>query len=371
MARKVERGGGKSEAGELAGALSGLRKKFGEASLTTGSQILQPSRIPTGIFTLDFCTLGGIPMNRISMIVGERHSGKTLTASKVIAGVQSVLPDQQAVLLDIEGAYDPVWAGKLGVDSDSLLVFQPETGESAVDAVDVLLHTREVSLLVIDSIAALTPMKEIEDSAEDAHVGIQARLVGNMIRKCTQGLINERKRGHEVTILFINQYRSKIGGYSPFGEAKSIPGGKALEFSTSLQVVMKNKENQGKDARGNDSVVENEHAFTVTKNKLNGGMRTGEFRVRRVPHETEGLLEGYIDDDATMLAFAKKFGAYTGGGSSWLLEFWDESHRVRGQAEAIAILRENYDLKWQLRNYLIHEQAKTLGMPDYFLETFL
>jgi len=356
---------------EIAGTLSEIRKRFGDNTVTPGSSVVQPDRISTGVFMLDFCLLGGIPMSRASMIVGEKHAGKSLLACKIAAGAQERYPDQQVVYVDVEGTLDTVWAAKLGVDLDSLLVVQPETGESAIDMTDALIHTKEVSLVVIDSIAALAPMKEIEDSAEDAHVGLQARLVGGMIRKATSGMIAERKRSHDVALLFINQYRTKIGGYSPYGEAKSIPGGKALEFSTSVQIVVKNKENSGKDDRGVDAVSENEHTFQITKNKLNAGVRAGEFRVRRMPHAEYGLDEGAIDDASTMLAFAKKFGVYTGGGSSWTLEFWDESRKFKGMNDAIISLYEDPDLRMALRNYLIYEQAKSLSMPDDFLERFL
>lgn len=356
---------------EIEGTLREIRKQFGDNTVTAGSQIVQPDRISTGVFLLDLALLGGVPMSRASMIVGEKHAGKSLLACKIAAGAQALYPEHQVVYVDVEGTLDTIWAAKLGVDIDSLLVVQPETGESAIDMTDALIHTKEVSLVVVDSIAALAPMKEIEDSAEDAHVGLQARLVGGMIRKATSGMIAERKRGHEVALLFINQYRTKIGGYSPYGEAKSIPGGKALEFSTSVQIAVKNKENAGKDSRGVDVVAENEHTFQITKNKLNAGVRSGEFRVRRVPHEEYGLAEGDIDDVSTMLAFAKKFGAYIGGGSSWVLEFWDKSVKFRGMNDAIVGLYSDADLRAELRNYLIYEQARSLGMPEEFLERFL
>ena len=159
-------------------------------------------------------------------------------------------------------------------------------------------------MVVIDSIAALVPMKEIDSSAEDALVGVQARLVGGMVRKATASMIRERKRDHNVSLLFVNQFRSKIGGFAGFGEPRSIPGGKALEFSTSLQLIMKNKENTGKDSVGNDTMVLNEHSFTITKNKLNGGGRAGEFRLLRQDNEALGLSEGEIDDAGTMLALS-------------------------------------------------------------------
>lgn len=355
---------------ELSDTMKEIQKRYGGNVMSSGSSIVQPLRIPTGIFTVDMCTLGGIPSNRCSMVVGERHAGKSVFAAKCTRGAQMTLPEQKVAYLDIEGTFDSVWAGKLGVNLDDLLVVQPETGESAVDIADALVGTQDVSMIVLDSIAALTPMKELEGSAEDALVGVQARLVGNMIRKVTAGLIRERNRGHFVTVLFVNQFRTKIGGFSPQGEPRSIPGGKALEFSTSLQLIMRNKETAGKDKAGIDSMVENEHAFTVTKNKLNGGLRTGEFRLLRKDKEEYGLHEGDIDDLGTMLLFAKKFGAYEGGGSAWTLHFWDEEHKFRGVDDACATIYADEELRWKLRNYLIWEQASNQNMPASFLARF-
>lgn len=360
------------EKSEIDAVLAEIRKRYGNASVTKASSIIQPVRIPTSIFMVDFALLGGIPSNRITMVVGEKHAGKTVFSDKCAGGAQRTFPNQKVAYVDVEGTHDTLWAQKLGVDTDEMIVAQPETGESAVDMADALVRTREVSLVVIDSIAALTPMKEIESSAEDAHVGIQARLVGGMIRKVSAGLIAERLRGHFVTVVFVNQYRTKIGGWSPTGEAKSIPGGRALEFCTSVQIVMKNKENQGKDrsGRGLDIVTENEHAFTVTKNKLNGGIRSGEFRLLRQDKDEYGLHEGDIDDLSTMLVYAKKFGAYSGGGSSWNLQFWEDDHNFRGLEDAITTIYQDPDMKQRLRDYLIWEQARVCGMDIAFLDRF-
>lgn len=355
---------------EFAETMKGIQDKFGAASFFTADEDHQPDRISTGVFMVDFATLGGIPHNRISMFVGQRHAGKSTLADKVTACCQQQYPDQVCAKIDVEGTHDTVWSTKLGIDASRLYISKPETGEQAVDIADALVRTKEVSLIVVDSLAALTPMKEIDSSAEDAHVGLQARLVGGMIRKLTAGLIAERNRGHFVTVLFINQYRSKIGAFQSFGEPLSLPGGKAVEFSTSLQLVVKNKETMGKDEHDVESVTVNEHSFEVKKNKLNGGPRSGEFRLCRVPNQEYGLSEGEVDDASTLLAYAKKFGAYSGGGSSWTLDFWDEEHRVRGANEAILRLYEDRNLYWKLRNFLICEQARHLGMPDQFLERF-
>lgn len=361
---------GPSSDDELVQTIKEIRKQFGDNYIGQGNSIEQPIRIPTGAFILDYLTLGGIPTNRASMVVGERHAGKSMIAAKIAANAQKVFPDKRVVWADVEGAYDPVWGGKLGIDNDDLLLTQPETGEAAVDIVDALVGTKEVSLVVIDSIAALTPMSEIDSSAEDGLVGVQARLVGRMVRKVTASMIRERRRGHEVAILFVNQFRSKIGGFAGFGEPRSIPGGKALEFATSLQWIMKNKESGGKDEIGNDTIAVNEHSFTITKNKLNGGGRTGEFRLLRTENQELGLHEGDIDDASTMLSFAKKYGAYAGGGSSWTLSFWDYDLKFRGMGDAVAYLYQHRDVYWDLRNYLIASHAESMNMPQSFIERF-
>ncbi len=369
MATIKRKRGAAAPADELSGVLSEIQKRYGNV-VTAASDIDQPLRISTGSFMMDFCTLGGIPVSRISKIVGHKHAGKSLTADKIIASAQQMWPDQRVVKMDLEGTHEPVWSAKLGVDNEALLLSQPETGEAALDMCDALIHTKEVSLIVVDSLAQLVPAKEIDASAEDVFVGMQARLIGSFVRKAVVGLMKERQRGHDITLLFINQFRSKIGGWSPTGDPLTEPGGKGLGFAYSFEVTIKNKEQSGKDEHDVETMTENEHSFSITKNKLNGGPRTGEYRVCRIPKPEYGLGVGAIDDASTLIAFAKKFGAFRGGGSSWSLDFWDEEHNVRGADAAIRLLYEMPELYWKLRNFLICTQAEHLGMPDSFLERF-
>lgn len=351
---------------ELEETLAQVNKRYGDNSVRMANEVHQPDRISTGSFMLDFALLGGIPVSRGTMFVGERHAGKSMMASKVIAAAQEQYPDQTPVILDIEGTFDSVWAERLGVDISSLPVVPCETGEMAVDAGDAIIQSAETSLLVVDSIAAMAPMKEIDNSIEDQHVGLQARLIGSFIRRITSSFIKERKRGHNVTVLYINQFRMKIGGFSR--DPRTIPGGKALEFGTSVQVIIKNKENKGRTSEGIETMQHNEHSFTITKNKVNSGPRTGEFQLVRMDDEENNLYTGDIDDAATLLTYAKKFGLYTGGGSSWKLDYDDVSMKFSKSLEAIAALREDPDFYWGLRTRVIQEQAKRLGMPKEFLE---
>ncbi len=360
-------GSSKDELGPL---LKEMDKRYGDGVVKKGTSIIQPERIRTNILTLDFALLGGIPVSRGTMFVGHKHSGKTTTALKVVAQAQRQFPDKKVAYVDIEGTLDMVWAEKLGVDTSELIVVHPESGEAACDIIDALIRTMEISVVVIDSVAALAPMKEIEGSAEDAHVGLQARLMGGLLRKTTAGMIAERRRGHMVTPIYINQYRSKIGGFAAFGEPLSVPGGKALGFANTVEIVIKNREMAGKDGKGIDSITHNEQSFKIEKNKCNGGTRTGEFRLLRIDDPETGLPEGSVDDAATMLALAKKFGSYSGAGSSWTLQFWDEEHTFRGANDAISSIYADGDLYSKFYDYLIWENARGLGMPSYFLERF-
>lgn len=356
---------------ELEETLLHANKQYGASTTRRGSTYVQPDRIPTGIFVLDFALLGGFSENRTSMILGNRHAGKSMLSSLLIGNCQKLRPEQTCVLLDIEGTFEPSYAQSLGVDCDRLIVVEPDTGEIAVDMAEAVLSSKETSLLVVDSIAALAPFKELDSSAEDAHVGLQARLVGGMVRKITSLLLKERKRGHYVTPLYINQFRSLIGGFQKFGDPTSIPGGRALEYCTSLQIVLRNQEKIGKNSVGSDTVLTNEHSYTIKKNKMNNGTRTGEFRLAREEGAIEGVARGEIDNAPTLLTYAKRFTVYTGAGSSQHLEFLQHKYKFGKQDECIQALREDRQLAWDLRNYLIAAEAKRQGMADEFCQRIL
>lgn len=357
---------------EIRKVIDNIRKNHGERAVTRGSDIRQPFRIRTNVFLFDYCTLGGIPHNRMSMVHGPKHSGKTTLSLRTIAGAQASMPDQRAVLVDVEGTYDSVWAEKQGVDNDLLFVVKPDTGEQAVDMAVALTHAKETSLLVFDSVAALLPQKEEEASAEDSLVGQQSRLITSMLRKLNGALIKERKRDHFVSVLFINQQRTKIGGWSPTGDPLSLPGGKALGYFTSLEARIKNKETLSKDEYGNETLAYNEHAFTIEKNKMNAGLRSGEFRLARRDDDKLGILEGAVEDASTMLAFAKKFGWYEGDGRKGItLAFDDYSGEFDSPDAAVKALYEDAELFENLRIQLIVQNALQQKMPEDFIQYLL
>ena len=352
---------------ELDTVFGEIRKRYGDKSVSRASEVYQTSRISTGSFMLDFCTLGGIPISRGSMFIGDKHAGKTTMACKVIANTQRQYPDQTAVIIDVEGTFDTTWASQLGVDVDQLYIAHADTGEMAVDMADAIVSSRETSLVVVDSLAQLLPTKEAESSAEDAHIGLQARLIGGMVRKLTSAIVRERMRDHLVTTLFLNQFRTKIGGWSPTGDPRTMPGGRSMEHFMALLVHLKNKENKGKDAAGIDTITENEHPFTITKNKGNAGPRSGAFILARADSNAWGLEVGEIENATTILSYAKKFGLYTGGGKSWKIEFPGHSYKVANADQAVAMLMGDREVMMALWVYLIQLQAANVRMDADFI----
>lgn len=355
-------------ANELKAVIGQIQKEFGKGTIHKASQRPQPDRISTGSFMLDLATLGGIPHSASTLLIGDKHAGKTMVASKIIASAQRQFPDQQAVLIDIEGTYDPVWGEQLGVDNELLEISNPDTGEMASDLADAIVGSKEVSLVVVDSLAMLLPTVEAESSADDAHVGLQARLINRLVRKMTGSMVRERKRGHGVTIVFLNQWRTKIGGYSPTGDPRTMPGGRAVEHHSSLSITLKNKENKGKDALGIDTVTYNEHPYTINKNKGNNGPRTGEFTLIRDDDNEFGLAPGEIENASTMVTYAKKYGVWSGGGSSWRLKFLDYDVKAKRAADIIAKLYDDPDLFWALWVHMIQLQAANMGQKKDFIE---
>ena len=262
-----ERAGDKDKA--LEAALLQIERQFGKGSIMRlGEETRVPVEvIPTGSIALDVALgIGGLPRGRIVEIYGPESSGKTTLALHVLANAQKA--GGIAAFIDAEHALDPEYAQRLGVDTEALLVSQPDTGEQALEIMDMLIRSGAIDIVVVDSVAALVPKAEIEGEMGDSHVGLQARLMSQALRKITGAVANTK-----TTAIFINQLREKVGVM--FGSPETTTGGKALKFYASVRLDIRRIETlkDGTDAVGNRTRVK------VVKNKMAPPFKTAEMDI--------------------------------------------------------------------------------------------
>lgn len=303
-------------------ALLQIDRQFGKGSvMRLGDEGRVPvDVIPTGAVALDVALgIGGLPRGRVVEIYGPESSGKTTVALHAVASAQR--QGGIAAFIDAEHALDPEYARKLGVDTDALLVSQPDTGEQALEIADMLIRSGALDILVIDSVAALVPRAEIEGEMGDSHVGLQARLMSQALRKMTGALSNSR-----TTAVFINQLREKIGVM--FGSPETTTGGRALKFYSSIRLDVRRIE----ALKDGTAVVGNRTRVKVVKNKMAPPFRQAEFDIVY----GEGISrEGGLIDLGVEHGLVRKAGAwYT----------YDGDQLGQGKENARQFLKDNPDL---------------------------
>ena len=312
----------------LDAAMSQIEKQFGKGSVMKlgDYKAMEVEAIPTGSLALDVALgIGGLPKGRIIEIYGPESSGKTTLALHAIAEVQKT--GGEAAFIDAEHALDPVYAKKLGVNIDDLIVSQPDTGEQALEIVEALVRSGAIDIIVVDSVAALVPKAEIDGDMGDSYIGLQARLMSQALRKLA-GVLNKSK----TAIIFINQLREKVGVM--FGNPETTPGGRALKFYASVRLDIRRIESIKQDGE----VVGNRTRVKVVKNKVAPPFREAEFDIMY----GEGISkEGSILDMAVKLDIIEKSGAWFS---------YNNAKIGQGRENVKKYLRENPEIAEEIEN---------------------
>ncbi|MDY7086250.1 MAG: recombinase RecA [Actinomycetota bacterium] len=314
-------------------ALAQIDKQFGKGSVMRLGErpVVQTAIIPTGSIALDVALgVGGLPRGRVIEVYGPESSGKTTVALHAVASAQR--NGGIAAFIDAEHALDPEYAKALGVDTDALLVSQPDTGEQALEIADMLIRSGALDIIVIDSVAALVPRAEIEGEMGDSHVGLQARLMSQALRKIT-GVLNNSG----TTAIFINQLREKIGVM--FGSPETTTGGRALKFYASVRLDVRRIESlkDGTDVVGNRTRVK------VVKNKVAAPFKQAEFDIMY----GKGISrEGSLIDVGVEQSIIRKSGAwYT----------YDGDQLGQGKEKAREFLKENPDVAAEIEKKILEK----------------
>ena len=317
-------------------ALAQIERQFGKGAVMKLGQntVMNVEAISTGSLSLDMALgIGGLPRGRIIEIYGPESSGKTTVALHVVAQAQK--NGGEAVFIDVEHALDPVYAKALGVDIDTLLVSQPDTGEQALEICEALVRSAAVDVVVVDSVAAMVTKAEIEGEMGDSHVGVQARLMSQALRKLT-GAISKSN----CMVIFINQLREKIG--VSYGNPETTPGGRALKFYASVRLDVRRSE----QLKNGTDVVGNRTRVKVVKNKVAPPFKEAEFDIM---YGTGISREGEILDLATQLDIIQKSGAWFSQG---------ETRLGQGRDNVKQYMRDNPDFAEDIARQVMENRDK-------------
>lgn len=330
----------------LKSAISQLEKKYGEGTVMFmgENRRMDIESVSTGSLMLDLALgIGGLPRGRIIEIYGTESSGKTTISLQAVAEAQKA--GGMAAFVDVEHALDPVYARKLGVDVDNLLVSQPDTGEQALEIIETLVRSGAIDVIVLDSVAAMTTKAEIDGDMGDAHVGVQARLMSQAMRKLTAVISNTN-----TVAIFINQIREKIGVM--YGNPETTPGGRALKFYSSVRIEVR----RGEPIKEGGEIIGNRTKCKVVKNKVAPPFKTAEFDILY----GQGVSKlGEIVDTAVEFDIVKKSG-------SWFS--YNDMKIGQGRDKVLDYLKSNPDICNEIEGKIREEFAKNSTLLDSLTE---
>lgn len=308
-------------------AISNILKKHGAGSVMQDGDRVEEERISTGSLGLDIITGGGYPLGRFVEVYAPESSGKTTVAIHGMIEAQKKFPDKKVAIIDAEHAFDREYAEDLGLKVDEMLIVQPDNGEQGLDIASDLIDSGEISMIVIDSIAALTPKKEIDGEIGDSVIGLQARMMSQACR-----VLTVKASRTKTVVYWTNQLREKIG--IMFGNPETTPGGNAMKFYASIRIDLRKK--QGKDLDDNGEIQNSLVTAKTVKNKTFPPFRKCEFDI---------LFGQGIDLSSEILSYGEKCGVIQRGGS-WFS--YGETRLGQGAASVKALLRDNPELMEEL-----------------------
>jgi recombination protein RecA len=335
--KKTEEGGNSEKNLAAQDAITQIRERFGEGSIMRlgEAKAMEVDVIPVGCLSIDIALgVGGVPRGRIIEVFGPESSGKTTLAQHIVAETQKM--GGLAAFIDAEHALDPDYAKKIGININDLLISQPDTGEQALEIVETLVRSNAVDLIVIDSVAALTPKAEIEGEMGDQHMGLQARLMSQALRKLA-GIVGKTK----TTVVFINQIRNKIGVF--FGNPETTTGGNALKFYSSVRIEVR----RAAQIKKGEQIIGNRVKCKIVKNKVAAPFRSCEFDI---------MYNEGISVTGDMIDVGLQYGVITKSGNSY--SYGEEKFGV-GRETAKDYLRANPKLIEKIRKDILQKVEET------------
>ena len=347
-----------------------VEKHYGEGLVSRSSTVAPKNRIPTGSFILDYALMGGWPEGYPVMVYGYHSTSKSTLFLNGVANFQRKHPDRWPVWIDAEGLFDADWAEFIGVDTDRMILSQPESGELTVDLIDAFLRNPDVGLVVLDSIPSCVPTAVIDKSAQDDTMAELARLMGKLCSKYSSALNMRSRSGDKFRPSFwmVNQIRNKVGFV--MGSPVTLPGGFQINHMAAIKVWLKLKKKHFLSTDTGEIEDYVEQAFSLEKTKYGSCLGEGEFQL--LLRDSEKGVRGHCDNNHQILAYARKHGLVTGSGGHYRLMGLEDTERVFNKLDHIEeFLNSNMDYRDKLAASIIACNRTEKGLPKVPVDSYL